>query len=85
MRLHKKKTHRLNVILLQLSSANSGFVYFFGKVYLGLKFFFTHGQLFSVNGRLSLFSVKLCSVQKFMIGNDITLSFTQYHGCIKST
>ena len=41
--------------------------------------FFTHGQLLSLNRRLSLFSVnKLCSAHKFVIGFTIGLSITQY-------
>ena len=41
---------------------------FFCKSAFGIVVFFYEEQLFSLNGRLFLFSVKLCSSQKFMIG-----------------
>ena len=49
-------------------------LFFFCKSAFGLVVvFFTQGRLFSLNGYLSLFSVKLCSAQKFMIKYDIPI------------
>ena len=46
---------------------------FFIKMHLTLKVF-TQGELFSLNGCLSLFSVKLCSAKKFMIRYSISIT-----------
>ena len=35
--------------------------------------FLHKGDFFLLNGRLSLLSVKLCSAQKFMIGDNISI------------
>ena len=69
----EEKSRLLNVILLWLSTSNSGLVFFFAIVFYWHGSFFTQGRLFSLNGLQSLFSVKLCSAQKFMIGYDISI------------
>ena len=64
----------LNIILLWLSSSNSGFACFFLQKCIWLGVFFTRRRLFSLNGHLLLFSVKLSSAQKFMTGCDISIT-----------
>ena len=65
----EEKSLRLKVILLWLSSSNSGLFAFFLQKCIWLNFFFfEQGRLFSLNGHLSLLSVKLNSVQKFIFG-----------------
>ena len=53
-----------------------GLLLFFCGCGLHSSFLFTHGQLFSLNARLSLLSIKLCSALKFVILYNI--SITQY-------
>ena len=78
----ESKSWRLNEILLRLSFSNSGF--FFFKTAFGLLVFCLKQRwLFSLNGRLSLFSVKLCSVQKFW--SDMIYLLFNIHGYVKCT
>ena len=66
-------SQRLNVIF-----------FFLCKSAFGLVVLFYNPQLFSLSGRLSLFSVKLCFTQKFEI--DIMQSlFNNIHGYTKYT
>ena len=68
----EKKFQRLNVILFWLPSSNVGIIC---KYFWRSSFFFLH--MATLNGRLSLFSVKLCS-KAYMIGYDDDISIIQY-------
>ena len=57
----EEKSRYLNVVLLWLSSSNSGLLCFFLKKCIWLSSFSTQGRLFSLYGVCLFFSVKLCS------------------------
>ena len=70
-----KKTRRLNVICSEFHLQRADLLAFFCKSAFGIPVVvvFIPGQLFLLNGRLSLFPVKHCSSQKFMIGYNTTI------------
>ena len=53
------------------------------KSAFGLVMFFFKGRLFSLNGCLSLFNVKLCSAQKFIFGYNISYPLFNIYEYIK--